>query len=154
MKRVWADGTSAIVLDPLDLIARLCALVPPPWFNLTRYHGVLAPGSALRAEVVVRDTGRVDEEHQVELFESEPEAPSASTRAPTHRTPGRHPWAFLLKRTFRKDVTVCPGCGGPLRIAEIATEPGSIERALVRAGLAPMPPPPPLPASGQLCLSM
>ncbi len=30
MKRVWRDGTSAIVLQPLDLIARLCAMIPPP----------------------------------------------------------------------------------------------------------------------------
>jgi hypothetical protein len=30
MKRVWRDGTHAIVLQPLDLIARLCATIPPP----------------------------------------------------------------------------------------------------------------------------
>ena len=35
-----------------DLLARLCAMVPPPRFHLTRYAGVLASNAALRAEVV------------------------------------------------------------------------------------------------------
>ncbi|MBM3270139.1 MAG: transposase, partial [Candidatus Sericytochromatia bacterium] len=26
----WKDGTRGILLAPLDFIARLCALVPPP----------------------------------------------------------------------------------------------------------------------------
>ena len=26
----WRDGTTHVVLDPLDFIARLAALVPPP----------------------------------------------------------------------------------------------------------------------------
>ncbi|KIG12267.1 hypothetical protein DB30_01743 [Enhygromyxa salina] len=29
-------------LAPLDLIARLCALIPPRRFHMLRYHGVLA----------------------------------------------------------------------------------------------------------------
>jgi ATP-dependent Lon protease len=30
LKTPWSDGTKAIVPSPMDLIARLCALVPPP----------------------------------------------------------------------------------------------------------------------------
>ena len=41
-KRAWKDGTHAVLLDPLDLIARLCTLVPPPRVHMLRYHGVLA----------------------------------------------------------------------------------------------------------------
>jgi len=52
LKRRWRDGTRAIVLSPLDLIARLRALVPPPRFHMLRYQGVLAPHSAARAQVV------------------------------------------------------------------------------------------------------
>jgi hypothetical protein len=48
-KTPWRDGTTHVVLDPLDFIARLAALVPPPRRHLTRYHGVLAPHSSLRA---------------------------------------------------------------------------------------------------------
>jgi hypothetical protein len=35
--------------EPLDFMARLAALVPPPRMHLTRYHGVFAPHSKLRA---------------------------------------------------------------------------------------------------------
>jgi tRNA (Thr-GGU) A37 N-methylase len=39
------------VLEPLDFIARLAALVRPPRKHLTRFHGVFAPHSKLRAAV-------------------------------------------------------------------------------------------------------
>ncbi len=38
----------------LELLARLSALLPPPRYPLTRYHGVLAPRSAWRREIVPR----------------------------------------------------------------------------------------------------
>ena len=31
-KAPWKDGTHAVLLDPLDFISRLCALIPPPPF--------------------------------------------------------------------------------------------------------------------------
>jgi hypothetical protein len=34
MKKPWRDGTTALLFEPLDRIARLCAMVPPPWFHL------------------------------------------------------------------------------------------------------------------------
>ena len=33
LKNVRKDGTSALVLEPEDLLVRLCACVPPPWFT-------------------------------------------------------------------------------------------------------------------------
>ena len=42
LKTAYRDGTTHIVLEPLDFIARLAALVPPPRVHLTRYHGVFA----------------------------------------------------------------------------------------------------------------
>jgi hypothetical protein len=32
-----------VVIEPLDFLARLAALVPSPGVNLTRFHGVFAP---------------------------------------------------------------------------------------------------------------
>jgi hypothetical protein len=52
LKTPWLDGTAAIVLAPLDLIAGLYTLVPPPRFNPTRFHGVLAAAARLRGEFV------------------------------------------------------------------------------------------------------
>jgi hypothetical protein len=43
LKTPYRDGTTHIILEPLDLIARLAALVPKPRVNLTRFHGVFAP---------------------------------------------------------------------------------------------------------------
>jgi hypothetical protein len=51
-KSAWKDDTHSVLLDPLDFISRLCALIPPPCFHMLRYHGVLAGHSRDRAEVV------------------------------------------------------------------------------------------------------
>jgi hypothetical protein len=51
------DGTTHIVLEPLDLIARLAALVPPPRVHLTRFHGVFAAHAALRAAITPAGRG-------------------------------------------------------------------------------------------------
>jgi hypothetical protein len=40
------------VMTPLELLARLSAIIPPPRFPLVRYHGVLAPNSPWRKDVV------------------------------------------------------------------------------------------------------
>ena len=76
-RKPWRDGTRAVVLTAEDLVARLCAMVPPPRFHLTRYAGVLASNAALRAEVVpgrARENARSDvtkDTAQGELFGEE-----------------------------------------------------------------------------------
>src|SRR5690606_38308459 len=42
-KTPYRDGTAPIVIEPLDFMARLAALMPPPRMHLTRFHGVFAP---------------------------------------------------------------------------------------------------------------
>jgi len=54
LKKPWRDGTVALVLEPLDLIARVRTLIPPPRFHMVRYHGVLSSHANVRAEVVPR----------------------------------------------------------------------------------------------------
>ena len=34
------------------MIARVCALIPPPRFHMVRYHGVLSSHAKVRAEMV------------------------------------------------------------------------------------------------------
>ena len=46
------DGTTHVVFEPLDFMARLVALIPSPQVNLTRYHGVFAPNHPLRGKIV------------------------------------------------------------------------------------------------------
>jgi hypothetical protein len=45
------------IMAPVECIARLCALVPPPRYPLTRFHGVLAPRAKLRGRVVPKLPG-------------------------------------------------------------------------------------------------
>ena len=58
LKTPYRDGTTHVMFEPLDFIARLAALVPKPRVHLTRYQGVFAPHSALRAQVT--PAGRAD----------------------------------------------------------------------------------------------
>lgn len=50
LKKQFSDRTFAVDLDPLSLLTRLCAAVPPPRFRTVRYAGVLGPrASSVRA---------------------------------------------------------------------------------------------------------
>jgi len=57
LKTPYRDGTTHIVLEPLDFIARLAALVPPPRAHLTRFHGVFAAHAASRAAITPAGRG-------------------------------------------------------------------------------------------------
>ncbi len=43
LKTPYRDGTTHVIFELLDFIARLAALVPKPRVNLTRFHGVFRP---------------------------------------------------------------------------------------------------------------
>jgi hypothetical protein len=50
LKSTFKDGTTHIVMSPLEFMQRLAALVPRPRLHLIRFHGVLAPGAKLRCK--------------------------------------------------------------------------------------------------------
>ena len=52
LKRRWRDGTTHVICEPLELIEKLAAIIPPPRVHTTRYHGVLAPRAAARRSSV------------------------------------------------------------------------------------------------------
>jgi len=155
LKTPWSDGTEAIVLSPMDLIARLCALLPPPRMHMTRFFGVLSSANKVRSEVVPTPEPNPELQPPLQLSLLEPDgtapAPPPSPQPPPHS--GRHPWAWLLRRVFKVDVTVCPRCHGRMRIQEVALTAAAIDRVLARQGLrAQAPPSPPRPPPGQLGL--
>jgi hypothetical protein len=47
--------TSHVLFEPLELVEKLAALVPPPQFNLVRYSGVFAPAALWRSQIVPFD---------------------------------------------------------------------------------------------------
>ena len=117
LKTPYRDGTTHMVFEPLDFIARLAALVPRPRVNLTRYHGVLAPNHRWRAEVTPAGRGRG----------------SRGTAQPERSAIERHAamtWAQRLKRVFDIDVKSCVRCGGAVRVIASIEEPALIERIL------------------------
>jgi hypothetical protein len=58
LKTPYRDGTTHVIFEPLDFIARLAALVPKPRVNLTCFHGLFAPNSKHRALVTPAGRGR------------------------------------------------------------------------------------------------
>jgi hypothetical protein len=109
LKRVWRGGVRKLLFEPDALIARLCALVPPPRFHLIRAFGILSNASALRPYILPT---LPDSKHRG--------VPTAPPR------PAQMRWADLMLRTFRRDVTVCP-CGGRLRMLAAITQPNVAE---------------------------
>jgi hypothetical protein len=69
LKTPYRDGTTHVIFEPLDFLARLAALVPKPRVNLTRFHGVFAPNTKYRIQVTPSRRGKgskrnADEEGQ------------------------------------------------------------------------------------------
>ena len=135
LKHPFRDGTTHVVLDPLDFmrhirvphpfgaasccanrqscrfgIARLAALVPRPRAHLTRYHGVFAPNFRHRNHIV-------------------PNTAHQGARNPHLPTPPMS-WMQRLKRVFHIDIEHCPVCGGTLRVIACIEAPDLIERIL------------------------
>jgi len=58
LKTPYRDGTTHVFFNPIDFIGKLAALIPPPRINLTRFYGVFAPNSKLRAQVTSSKRGK------------------------------------------------------------------------------------------------
>jgi putative transposase len=116
LKTPYRDGTTHIVLEPLDFIARLAALIPPPRVHLTRFHGVFAAHAALRAAITPAGRGAG--------------APSRAAPAEPGCKDARMNWARRLKRVFGIEIEQCVRCGGRLKVLASIEEPELIERIL------------------------
>ena len=102
LKTPYRDGTTHIVLEPLDLMGRLAALVPPPRMHLTRYHGVFTPRTKLRAAVTPARRGVGAPKQPEPGAEEKPPMPPHVAMS----------WARRLKRVFGIEIETCAGCGG------------------------------------------
>jgi hypothetical protein len=86
--------------------------------NLTRYHGVFAPNSHLRAQVIPRQRGRRTGETAEETDRIAATGHAAMT------------WAQRLKRVFKIDIETCDHCGGAVKIIACIEDPAVIEKIL------------------------
>ena len=147
LKRPWQDGTSHLVFEPLDLLARLAALTPRPRINLIIYHGVLAPNARGRAAVVTFGIPAAVTPAPAAGGGSAPAAPTASDvsrgtgipaeRAAAEPDAAHHGWTWsqLMRRAFDLDVQACPNCGGRLRLIATIVDPRTIRALLLSLGV-------------------
>ena len=112
LKHAFSNGTTHVLFEPHDFIARLAALVPRPRVHLIRYHGLFAP-NARRRHLIVPRPSRTEQSDNTAV---------ASTAPMT--------WMTRLNRVFGIDIPTCPKCGGKLRVIGQVTDPNVIARIL------------------------
>ncbi|MDH5640369.1 MAG: transposase [Nitrospira sp.] len=130
-KRPAPSGATRMICAPVDFLAKLATLIPPPRKHLTRYHGVFAPNHPWRPDIVPGappDSGAPGKGSQ---DSSPPVEPTQQhERVPATVLARRLDWAALMLRVFAIDVLQCPRCTGRMRVIALITEPTVIRRVL------------------------
>jgi hypothetical protein len=148
LKRKWNDGTESLVFTQRDFVERLAGVIPPAWFNLTRFHGVFAPNHAWRDFVVPGPkTKRTCPAHD-EPTDSDP---PPTGKPSTGRAPAEYwiPWAELLRRTVGVDPEICI-CGARMIVDDAITDGEKIAVTLARLGIVSTGPPKRRQSTGEL----
>lgn len=137
LKKAYDDGTTHVVMSPMELLEKLSAIVPRPRVHLTRFHGILAPHDRHRKLVVPRaPEGDPVQPADLEFKALTPEQQLLENKKKNQRMN----WARLLKRVFNIDVETCRSCGGKMRIIAAVEEPEVIKKILTHLGLPWAPP--------------
>ncbi len=123
---------------PIEFLARLAALVPRPRGNLVRYHGILAPNAKHRS-AVVPNPAQQNKRRRTRAHapvpalggdrQGDPDAPTAPMS-----------WMERLRRVFAIDLSICPDCGGRLRVIADVTRPDVINKILEHVARQQAPP--------------
>jgi hypothetical protein len=111
LQRPDRRGRTALVMVPLEFLARLAAILPAPRLALRRQLGVFASGSPDRRKVVPAP------------------APRQSCHSSPTKPPTRLPWAELLRRVWDLDALRC-ACGGRMQPIALIQDPDEAERYL------------------------
>ncbi len=142
-------------MTPLQFLARLCPLIPPPRHPLIRFHGVFAPHSHARAAVSPQRAIHTESNEAPSTGPAEGigssskiagDGTSALNVASKLETPlaplcvPRIDWAELLRRVYDVDALACP-CGGRLRMIALITEPDTAQQILVSLAMPADAPP-------------
>jgi hypothetical protein len=152
VKSPRSAGATHRVMTPMEFMARLSALTPPPRTPLVSYHGVVAPNSPWRVAVVplppIEEAIGACAEGAVAVGgaavgKSAAAGGSAATAAtqadavrPTRVEGGRIEWARLLWRVWKIDALKCPAYGGRMTIIAVLTERVGIVRVLEHLGVS------------------
>ncbi len=154
-RRPWpnAQGSTYLILEPLDFLRRLAALISYPYSHQVRYHGLFANRSRFRkllpAPPITRDAGCAhgygDEVAEIRKGEGLPcgedpsdshlrddASPDSPQGSPSRR---RLVWAQLLRRLLHIDALACPRCSTtsesvPMVVLAFLTDPEVVGRIL------------------------
>jgi hypothetical protein len=170
MKRTFSDGTRELLLEPLELLRRLCTLVPPPRVHVTRYHGVFAPNARGRRALTRQGPSRRSLRAAACLTAVAPSLPPPDTAGPVAEAGSSGPpsspplgagelvvddalgapavplrtrylpWAELLRRVHEVDVLQCDRCAGRRRVIAFITDTHVVTAILAHLGLPTLPP--------------
>ncbi|HVR71713.1 MAG TPA: transposase, partial [Vicinamibacteria bacterium] len=151
--RPTPDGRTVLALAPLEFLAALSRLIPPPRVHRHRYHGVLAPNARLRAHVVAMGrepdvlAGRDTRANQPAgasgpqpIVAASSHARHAQACAGESGLAARSRWARLLARIYEVFPMRCPGCGADMRILAFLTRPEHVVPILRHLNLPASPP--------------
>ena len=141
MKRRFADGRHVLLFHPQQFLLRLCALVPPPRFQMVRHAGLFAAHARGRRAITGR--GMCDSDAQTESpappTSSAPRRGSANVEdLPGPDDPARRrrlEWATLMKRTHGIDALECPVCGGRMQLIATIEDQAVASKILEHIGL-------------------
>ena len=166
LRKPRRNGATHLVMTPVQLLARIASIIPPPRFPLLRFAGVFAPSSSWRTAVVAMRPANANEtaptpaltqkaKHKKKnasaMWSTDGAAPRDETPPPPSgpRTSlgagvvrpcyARIDWATLLRRIYLTDVLACP-CGGRRHVVAEITDPDAIVAILTELGLDPAPP--------------
>jgi len=131
LRHRWRDGTSALVFEPREFLARLAAQVPPPRAHQVRYHGLLAPCAAWRPFVVPA----------ADDVEGDAARSACSHDQRQVSRARRIAWSDLLRRVFAVDALRCDRCGSRMRVMAAVRSPAAVAAFLVCIGRAGRSPP-------------
>jgi len=98
IKKLRGGRAKVRVMTPVELLARLAALVPPPRHPLVRFHGVFAPRSAWRRDVVPKPREATHEHPKKSIAEPETEPENPRKR------PSQQPTAASLALVPRTET--------------------------------------------------
>ena len=118
LRRPWTNGAVSVVLDGVELMEKLAALIPGPRETDIVYHGVWAPNAKMRGRIVPAGGKKGGEK--------EGEEKGGSWIA----------WAELKKRVFGIDELTCERCGGGMKIVAYVRSARGVRRYLEGVGQA------------------
>ena len=131
-------------------MARLASIVAPPRLPLTRYHGVLAPNSSWRRQIVQGARASSDPCAAAEWAQThgkpadntpKPDAPARDVpnaelpkpdpQKPRSRTSTSYvPWSDLMRRTLGINPLRCVACQATMTLIAVITKPDVILKIL------------------------